>query len=235
MTLPPGWSKVDWGADLMYITRWQRYVLAPGFFGVVCACAWAQEAAPRGTLAGTLLDPSDTPVSSAPVRLISSAGEAETRTGGRGEFRFDNLAPGDYEIQVALEGFDPIRRKARLGVRSIQNLNLRLTLARLRQELTVAEPTYQVNTDSTRNADTISVEGSVLDNLPVLDLNYLSALSRFLEAGAPGGGGTSLIVDGMEMRNVGVTASAIQEIRIKKKHKKKKKTNTKNHPTQNNI
>ncbi|OFW42408.1 MAG: hypothetical protein A3J28_14730 [Acidobacteria bacterium RIFCSPLOWO2_12_FULL_60_22] len=153
-------------------------------------------------------------MSSAPVRLVSSAGEAEALSGGRGEFRFDNLAPGDYEIQVVLQGFEPLRRRVRLGTRSVQNLNLRLTLARMRQELTVAEPAYQVNTDTTRNADTISVEGSALDNLPVLDLNYLSALSRFLEAGAPGGGGTSLIVDGMEMRNIGVTASAIQEIRI---------------------
>ncbi|MBI4463239.1 MAG: TonB-dependent receptor [Acidobacteria bacterium] len=153
-------------------------------------------------------------MASALVRLISSAGEAEAWTGGRGEFRFDNLAPGVYEIQVGLPGFEPLRRRVRLGARSVQNLSLRLTLARLEQELTIAEPTFQVNTDATNNAAAISVEGNVLDNLPVLDLNYLSALSRFLEAGAPGGGGTSLIVDGMEMRNVGVTASAIQEIRI---------------------
>lgn len=50
----------------------------------------------------------------------------------------------------------------------------------------------------------------MLDNLPVLDNNYIAALSRFLD---PSGSGTTLIIDGMEMRNVGMTASAIQEIR----------------------
>lgn len=103
---------------------------------------------------------------SGPVRLLSSAGEAESWTSGRGEFPFGNLEPGDYEIQVDREGFEPIRRKVRLGVRSIQNLNLRLNLAELRQELTVGEPAHQVNTDTRNNADTISVEHGVLDNLP---------------------------------------------------------------------
>jgi len=160
------------------------------------------------------MDPLDTPVTSVPVRLISSAGEAETWTSEGGAFRFDNLIPGDYEIQVGLEGFEPFRRRVRLGSRSIQNLNLRLTLDRLRQEFTVGERAYQVSTDTASGADTIAVEHGILGNLPILDLNYLTALSRFLEAGAPGGAGNSLIVDGMEMRNVGVTASAIQEIRI---------------------
>ena len=52
----------------------------------------------------------------------------------------------------------------------------------------------------------------MLDNLPILDNNYLSALARFLNPGTPGDAGTSLIVDGMESRNVGMTAvnSAIE-------------------------
>lgn len=58
------------------------------------------------------------------------------------------------------------------------------------------------------------VAGTMLDNLPVLDNNYLNALARFLNPGTPGDAGTSLIVDGMEARNIGVTASAVQEIRI---------------------
>lgn len=165
-------------------------------------------------LSGILIDPSDTPVTSVPVRLFSGAGEMETLTGVGGEFRFQNLDPGAYEIQVDLEGFEPIRRSERVGVRSIQNIRLRLTLSKLRQELLVGEPINQVNTDTRNNADAISVEHGTLGNLPLLDLNYLAALSRFLEAGTAGGAGNSLIVDGMEMRNVGVTASAIQEIRI---------------------
>jgi len=184
------------------------------FLWVLCASAWAQQPRSGMILAGELTDPSDAPVASVLVRLRSAGVEAETLTGARGEFRFANLTPGEYEIQIDLEGFAVIRRTVRLGIRPIQNLRLRLTLATLKQELTVGDPANQVGTEAAKNANAISVEGSVLDILPVLDLNYLAALSRFVDAGAPGGGSTSLIVDGMEMRNVGVTASAIQEIRI---------------------
>ena len=184
------------------------------FFCVVCASAWAQQVPSGASLAGTLLDPSNTPVTFVSVRLSSAAGEREALTGAGGAFQFPALAPGVYEIQVELEGFEPIRQSVRISGRSLQNIRLRLTLSRLRQELIVGEPMNQVNTDTANNADAISVEQGILGNLPLLDLNYLSALSRFLEAGTAGGAGSSLVVDGMEMRNVGVTASAIQEIRI---------------------
>jgi hypothetical protein len=64
------------------------------------------------------------------------------------------------------------------------------------------------------NLNAVSVEHGLLENLPILGLDYLTALSRFLDPGTPGDAGTSLIVDGMEARNVGVTPSAIQEIKI---------------------
>jgi hypothetical protein len=64
------------------------------------------------------------------------------------------------------------------------------------------------------NADAVSVERTMLDNLPMLDNNYVDALVRFLAPGTPGDAGASLIVDGIESRNVEVTPSAIQEIRI---------------------
>jgi outer membrane receptor protein involved in Fe transport len=182
----------------------------------VLAVSWcaAQSPASRHALSGRLIDPSQTAVTGVTVRLASPDGTREALTGPGGAFRFDNLAAGSYEIQVNVEGFEPILHSVRLGARPVQEVMLRLALARLKQELTVDEPQFQTSPEAARNADTISVERELLDNLPVLDLNYLAALARFLDPGAPGGAGISLVVDGMEMRNVGVTASAIQEIRI---------------------
>jgi len=191
-----------------------KHLLSSWFLGAALTAAAAQQVPPGISLTGTLLDPLDTPVTSVPVRLHSEAGEVETATGEEGGFQFDNLMPGEYEIRADLEGFEPVRRRVRIADRSIEGLRLRLTLDRLRQQLTVGEPGNQVSPDTARGADSIGVEHSVLGNLPILDLNYLTALSRFLDAGAPGSAGDSLIVDGMEMRNIGVTASAIQEIRI---------------------
>ncbi len=175
---------------------------------LIAALLAAQQPVP--SLRGTLVDPSGAPVAAAEIRL----GERVARTGALGEFRFDNVPPGEHELRVALADFDPIRRTVRIGARSPQPLTLRLRLAPLREQLTVEAPEFRVSTEIASNANVISVERTMLDSLPFLDLDYLAALSRFLDPGTPGDSGVSIIVDGMEMRKAGVTASAIQEIRI---------------------
>ena len=115
---------------------------------------------------------------------------------------------------VSAPGFNPVKRSIRLGPSNSQPLEIRLVIASVKEEVSVTASEKEVSTAAGSNADTISVERGLLDNLPILDLNYLAALGRFLDAGTPGGAGTTLIVDGMEMRSVGMTASAIQEIRI---------------------
>jgi hypothetical protein len=165
-------------------------------------------------LSGTLVDPSKSPVPAVQLVLQSNGFGRETTTGSAGEFRFEGVLPGQYELRATVPGFEPVARKIRIGSRSPQPLTIELRLASLKEVVDVPEQEKVVSTQVSNNADTISVERTMLDNLPFLDLNYLSALGRFLDPSAPGGAGTSIIVDGMEMRNVGVTASAIQEIRI---------------------
>lgn len=168
------------------------------------------------TLTGTIVDPSNAPVPSARVVLKSGAIEQQTvATDLAGTFRFLPVGPGSYELRVNVPGFDPVLRPIRIaGSRGPAPLLIRLTLASVKEQVEIAAEEKVVSAQAGSNADTISVERSLLDNLPFLDLNYLAALSRFLDPGTPGSAGTSLIVDGMEMRNVGVTPSAIQEIRI---------------------
>lgn len=170
-----------------------------------------QPAAGRIGLTGTVLDPSGAPIPGIRVSLESGEVTAETLTGPAGEFQFTGLSAGNYELRVAAAGFEAATRRVRLRGPGTSEITVRLALAALRDEVTVSVGDRIVSTDPARNADLISVERSLLDNLPILDLDYLAALARFLD---PGGSGASLIVDGMEMRNVGVTPSAIQEIRI---------------------
>lgn len=173
-----------------------------------------QTGGPPVAITGTIVDPSNAPVPSVRVLLKSADTEMVATTDAGGQFRFGQVAPGNYEIRAAFPGFDPVVRKVRSGSRSPQPLRIRLTLASLKEQLDVPEQEKTVSSQAGGNVDTISVERTMLDNLPFLDMNYLSALGRFLDPGSPGGAGTSIVVDGMEMRNVGVTASAIQEIRI---------------------
>ncbi|MEZ5398908.1 MAG: TonB-dependent receptor [Bryobacteraceae bacterium] len=173
-----------------------------------------QTGVPTVAITGTIVDPSNSPVPSVRVLLKAADAEVETTTDAAGQFRFGQVVPGNYEIHAAFPGFDPVVRRVRAGTRSPQPLMIRLTLASLKEQLDVPEQEKTVSPQASGNVDTISVERTMLDNLPFLDMNYLSALGRFLDPGTPGGAGTSIVVDGMEMRNVGVTASAIQEIRI---------------------
>lgn len=173
-----------------------------------------QTGSPPVAITGSIVDPSNAPVPSVRVLLKAADAEVETTTDAAGQFRFGQVVPGNYEIHAAFPGFDPVVRRVRAGARSPQPLTIRLTLASLKEQLDVPEQEKTVSSQASGNVDTISVERTMLDNLPFLDMNYLSALGRFLDPGTPGGAGTSIVVDGMEMRNVGVTASAIQEIRI---------------------
>ena len=159
-------------------------------------------------LTGTILDPSNAPVPSVILTLKSNGRELTALTSTIGQFRFETQAPGNYELRATVPGFDPIRQTGKLGAAP---LTIRLTLASVKGAVDVPERERVLTTAAGNNADAISVERTMLDNLPMLDLNYIAALSRFLD---PGGSGTSIIVDGMEMRSAGVTASAIQEIRI---------------------
>jgi outer membrane receptor protein involved in Fe transport len=179
----------------------------------LCALA-AQPQARVANLAGRLLDPSGAPVPAAPIRLRGAAGESTELSDAGGAFRFNSVAPGSYDLSVAIAGFDALERRIRIGSAPPAPLTLRLALAARKDTVTVADGERRVSIDAGQNAGAISVEREMLDNLPILDLNYLAALGRFLDPGSPGGSGTSIIVDGMEMRSAGVTASAIQEIRI---------------------
>jgi hypothetical protein len=178
------------------------------------ALVLAQPLPSRTTLSGTLVDPSDAQVPGIRISLMGGGRTAETVTGATGEFRFENLAPGDFELRCEVPGFERVVQRVRIGNRAQQRLRVRLRIASLKAELTVGEGDRTVAPQADRNAGTISVERTMLDNLPFLDNNYLSALGRFLDPDTPGGSGNTIVVDGMEMRNAGVTASAIQEIRI---------------------
>ncbi len=161
---------------------------------------------------GELVDPSDSAVVDVEVVLSSRDGERSERTSIDGGFRFADLLPGEYRLSVSVDEFAPIERVLKVGRRPLAPLRLRLTLATLRQEVSVDETDRRVNTNIGGDLGAVALDRSLLADLPFLGLDYIQALSGFLDPLDTGG--TSLVVDGMEMRNVGVTASAIEEVRI---------------------
>jgi outer membrane receptor protein involved in Fe transport len=55
---------------------------------------------------------------------------------------------------------------------------------------------------------------SAIENLPVFNQDILATMTRFLDASAIGTNGTTLLVNGVEVNNLTVSASAIQQIKI---------------------
>jgi hypothetical protein len=167
-------------------------------------------------LTGTVLDQNAAVVSGASVTLRGGEPPLSlaTTTDAYGVFRFEELGAGGYEIVVTREGFKPVTVRVTIGARRHAPLRVVLPVAELRQEISVPEANTRVNTDASGNLDVVSLNREALNNLPALDQDYIGTLSRFLSAGAVGTGGVTLIVDGMEAKKVGVSPSAIQEVRI---------------------
>jgi outer membrane receptor protein involved in Fe transport len=175
--------------------------------------AFAQAPSVTFTLSGVVLDPDEAVLGGARVTLKGPR-KLSTKTDASGAFRFEKLAAGIYEIMVEREGFKPTTVRATVGGRPPAPLRIVLSVAEVQQDISITAAGAQINTDADSNLDVVSVDRATLDNLPALDQDYVGALSKFLDAGAIGTGGVTLVVDGMEAAKAGVSASAIQEVKI---------------------
>ena len=179
------------------------------------AIAAGQTPAPSFSIAGTVLDQSGASVPGASVRLLASDKPLETlQTGSSGGFRFLGLAAGAYAVEAQHDGFNNATARVRLGPRSRTGLILTLEVAGVTSEISVDDSNGQVSVETSANRDAAAVSSNLMEKLPVFDQDYVSRMSVFLDAGSTGTGGSSFVVDGMEANSLGVSASAIKEVRI---------------------
>ena len=164
---------------------------------------------------GAVLDSTGAAVPGATVQLQSSGGKvaSETRTDAGGEFILLHVPGGDFSLVVpAYSGFAS-RTVAIHLTGSVTGIKVTLSTESVRQEVTVGAD-QTLSTDSSANRDTITTTGDQLRKLPVFDQDYIAALTPFLDASAGSSGGVTILVDGVEMKSAGVSASAIQEVRV---------------------
>jgi hypothetical protein len=171
------------------------------------------------TLAGTVLDPSGAVISGAQITL---KGEEPTlaqsaTTNAVGQFLFDHLAPGVYKVSIQALGFQEKEQNVRVSAnQSSSQLRISLLIATQNQVLTVGgqDDSTTVMTDAADNQNANIVDRDALDRVPVLDQDYITTLSRFLDDSALGTNGVTLVVNGLEANGPGVTPSAVQEVKI---------------------
>src|SRR5207244_8799589 len=106
-----------------------------------------------------------------------------------GTFRFEGVPPGNYEVRVEQQGFKPSVSRVRVGNQSPRPLSVVLALADLQQQVTVQEQLSQVSTNTSENLDTVTMDRSALDDLPIFDQDYITTMSRFLDSSSLGTNG----------------------------------------------
>lgn len=171
------------------------------------------------SVAGVIVDPDGAPVPNLNVLLESSPGVAvnggNTVSDSNGRFRLPHIVPGDYQLEIPSQyGFERYQAPIHVGSGVSSALHIQLSLASVQQDVTVASETNQMTLDPTSNRDQVSTDAQMLEKVPVFDQNYIAMLTPFLDQTGVATSGVTIIVDGIEMKGTGVSASAIAEAHI---------------------
>ena len=164
---------------------------------------------------GSVVDGTGAAIPGATVRLETRADVllAQATSDDQGNFTLLDPNPGDATLVVPVYSAFAASRQPLHVTGPMSGLKIVLKLQSVSQEVTVG-PDRTLSTDSSSNRDTIAVTGAQLGKLPIFDQDPIAALTPFLDAASGSSGGVTLIVDGVEMNSLGVSPSAIQEVRI---------------------
>ena len=168
------------------------------------------------SVVGIVVDPHQAAVlgARATLKLADGTEVQSTSADSSGAFRFTDVQPGNYDVQIEQQGFKLSTSRVRVGNQAPRPLRVVLALADVQQQVTVNAELAQVSTNTADNLDTVSMDRTALDNLPIFDQDFIGTMSRFLDASSVGTNGVTLIVDGVESTRAGVSASAIQEVKL---------------------
>src|SRR5277367_5464615 len=103
----------------------------------LCPFGHAQEF--HGSLRGIVQDASQARIPSATVvlRAVESSLEVPMVSDAHGEFRFDNLVPGNYRLLVNAKGFAEARSDVTVLVSSVRDITVVMTPGAVQQTVTV--------------------------------------------------------------------------------------------------
>jgi len=110
---------------------------------------------PHGALRGTVQDLSGGRIPSAKivVQANDSGFRREASCNDRGEFRIDDLLPGNYQVSVSADGFAEAKSQVKVTVSSVQDLTVALRPATVQQTIVLdgqipSITTQSINTES---------------------------------------------------------------------------------------
>jgi hypothetical protein len=185
---------------------------------VFMALLWSSIVTYGQTIAsGVVVDPGSASVGDCVIQLESQTGQVlqDTATSSSGQFGLRTVQPGDYYLVIAAQhGFAAVRVPIHVTASSLAPLVIHLTPESVDQTVNVGEEANTVDTDASSNGDQATANAQMIEKVPVLDQDIVSTFTPFLANSAVGSKGVVLVVDGIEMKGAGVSASAIKSVSI---------------------
>ena len=150
----------------------------------------------------------------ATVTLTNEQGQAQTTVSdANGNYRFNDVAPGNYSIAAIQMGFSTFQQDSITVVAGqSRTLNVTLKVAALQSQVTV-DPGATVNTDPTSNKSALVLKGNDLNALSD-DPDELAAELSALSGPTAGPSGTQVYVDGFTAGPTLPDKQSIREIVI---------------------
>jgi hypothetical protein len=150
-----------------------RFPLSIAFLSLLLLPLQSSAQNPRGTLRGTIEDPSGAAIPSAKIVIhaADSSFQRETTSDNRGEFSLEDLLPGTYHVVVSAKGFAEATSDVKVVVSSVREVLVRLKLQPLEQQTVTldGEPvtftTQPIDTSSAVHQTIISSQD--LDTIPL--------------------------------------------------------------------
>ncbi len=193
-----------------------RVVLIAIVFSSIVSSAFAQPSARGVMVGGSVQDQTGAILPGASVQLVTSGGVViqTVVSDTAGAFHFDRVPSGDYNLRVEFPGFAARETRLRVGGRAPAPLTIVMQIEGLAQEVSVSGGGNETSARGDANLDAVSVGEKALDDMPILDNDVIGALSRFLDSSAIGTNGATVVVDGVEVNALSVSASAVQQVKI---------------------
>jgi outer membrane cobalamin receptor len=186
-------------------------------------------------ISGTVFDPDGQPVGGARVTLLYAMTQVEDReTNSQGQFRFEGLLAGTYEIVAAAPGFNALKNDIDLQDDEKHTMDVRLKLSAVQEEIVVsASPGGALTSQTGSSLSVVSAEEiddrgaqaalDVMRGLPGVEINQSGGRGTVTSAFVRGGNSNYnlVLVDGIPMNDFGggfdlspLPAEGVQQIEV---------------------